>query len=105
MLAAQHAKPNAQEPKRLQASKNSAAQREQKRSQLLHPHMAAPHEDSRGWAWWAETPVLVGAKRGGGPYVHCESTGKSGGSLREGRKFAAPPLGSETEAAANCCAF
>ena len=56
--------------------------------------LSPPLEESRRWAWWAETPVLVDvdAKPGGSPYVHCESTGKSGGSLREGRKFAAAPL-------------
>ena len=41
---------------------------------------------SRRRAWWAETPVLVDAKPGGSPYVHCESTGKRGRSLREGRR-------------------
>ena len=72
-------------------------QREHRRRQLLDRRISPPLEESRRWAWWAETPVLVDAKPGGSPYVHCESTGKSGGSLREGRKFAAPPLGEGPE--------
>ena len=67
-------------------------QREHRRRELLDRRISPPLEESRRRAWWAETPVLVDAKPGGSPYVHCESTGKSGGSLREGRKFAAPPL-------------
>ena len=67
-------------------------QREHRRRELLDRRISPPLEESRRWAWWAETPVLVDAKPGGSPYVHCESTGKSGGSLREGRKFAAAPL-------------
>ena len=67
-------------------------QREHRRRELLDRRISPPLEESRRWAWWAETPVLVDAKPGGSPYVHCESTGKSGGSLRERRKFAAPPL-------------
>ena len=68
-------------------------QREHRRREVLDRRISPPLEESRRWAWWAETPVLVDAKPGGSPYVHCESTGKSGGSLREGRKFAAAPLG------------
>ena len=67
-------------------------QREHRRREVLDRRISPPLEESRRWAWWAETPVLVDAKPGGSPYVHCESTGKSGGSLREGRKFAAAPL-------------
>ena len=68
-------------------------QREHRRRELLDRRISPPLKESRRWAWWAETPVLVDAKPGGSPYVHCESTGnKSGGSLREGRKFAAAPL-------------
>ena len=58
-------------------------QREHRRRELLDRRISAPLEESRRRAWWAETPVLVGAKRRGGPYVHCESTGKRGRSLRE----------------------
>ncbi len=54
--------------------------------------ISPPLGESRRWAWWAETPVLVDAKPGGSPYVHCESTGKSGGSLRAHRNFPVFPL-------------
>ena len=67
-------------------------QREHRRRQLLDRRISPPLEESRRWAWWAETPVLVDAKPGGSPYVHCESTGKSGGSLRAHRNFLVFPL-------------
>ena len=67
-------------------------QREHRRRELLDRRISPPLEESRRRAWWAETPVLVDAKPGGSPYVHCESTGKSGGSLREGGKNPFSPL-------------
>ena len=67
-------------------------QREHRRRELLDRRISPPLEESRRWAWWAETPVLVDAKPGGSPYVHCESTGKSGGSLRAHRNFPVFPL-------------
>ena len=71
-------------------------QREHRRRELLDRRISPPLEESRRWAWWAETPVLVDAKPGGSPYVHCESTGKSGGSLRAHRNFLVFPLGTVT---------
>ena len=67
-------------------------QREHRRREVLDRRISAPLEESRRRAWWAETPVLVGAKRRGGPYVHCESTGKRGRSLRAHRNFPVFPL-------------
>ena len=67
-------------------------QREHRRREVLDRRISPPLEESRRWAWWAETPVLVDAKPGGSPYVHCESTGKSGGSLRAHRNFLVFPL-------------
>ena len=67
-------------------------QREHRRREVLDRRISAPLEESRRRAWWAETPVLVDAKRRGGPYVHCESTGKRGRSLRAHRNFLVSPL-------------
>ena len=67
-------------------------QREHRRREVLDRRISAPLEESRRRAWWAETPVLVDAKPGGSPYVHCESTGKRGRSLREGGKNTCTPL-------------
>ena len=47
-------------------------QREHRRRELLDRRISPPLEESRRRAWWAETPVLVDAKPGGSPYVHCE---------------------------------
>ena len=71
-------------------------QREHRRREVLDRRISAPLEESRRRAWWAETPVLVDAKPGGSPYVHCESTGKSGGSLRTHRNFPVFPLLSQS---------
>ena len=40
-------------------------QREHRRRELLDRRISPPLEESRRWAWWAETPVLVDAKPGG----------------------------------------